>query len=452
MEEPVSGLLEVNNDWSEDPTLEGPITSCSPVDDDWSDEVHQDIVGDLSEWSADILHALNSVLGKFNSVQISVAHDSSNDGPQATFCATSDFSDMSDSRDDIPQSTVCDMSNSSDTSSCSNDIPEATVCAMSDCSDGIPSAFLCAVSYCSDDVRPPSHCEMSYSSSDDFLEATVCAMSSYSDDVIPSSCCDMSYCSSVDILEAPTCQTEDTVAPQLSQLEDETTVALKFMSNRNKKFFLIDGYSKPLPLEVTLLILASQDPAVPEIVELLDWNVEPDHYVLVLERPMSFEELNWFVLRQITSIEEDVAQVIMQQAVFAAQTCCRRGVLYRDIKMENLLINPDTLEVKLIDFGCGDFLTHASYTSFAVSCDRRLLRGKPVTVWSLGILSFALVCGDFPKIQDLKKINNNTWAKDGLSEECCNMICCCLQIDPKQRSELEKLSLHNWIKIADKKK
>ncbi|KAL0181694.1 hypothetical protein M9458_024100, partial [Cirrhinus mrigala] len=126
-----------------------------------------------------------------------------------------------------------------------------------------------------------------------------------------------------------------------------------------------DGYSKPLPLEVALLILASQDPPVPEIVELLDWDVEPDHYVLVLEHPVSFVELNRFVLRQIMSLEEDVARVIMRQAVCAAQTCCQRGVLHRDIKMENILINPETLEVKLIDFGCGDFLNDTSYTSFA---------------------------------------------------------------------------------------
>ncbi|RXN26866.1 serine threonine- kinase pim-2-like protein [Labeo rohita] len=136
--------------------------------------------------------------------------------------------------------------------------------------------------------------------------------------------------------------------------------------------------------------------------------------------------------------------------------------------MENILINPETLEVRLIDFGCGDFLNDTSYTSFAGTreyCPPEYLmtgeyHGEPATVWSLGILLFALMCGDFPNIQDLKKINNNTWAKDGLSEgnnqtslsSSCDMIRCCLQIDPKQRTELEKLSLHNWIKNADMKK
>ncbi|KAF4098936.1 hypothetical protein G5714_020966 [Onychostoma macrolepis] len=130
-------------------------------------------------------------------------------------------------------------------------------------------------------------------------------------------------------------------------------------------------------------------PCVEEIIQLLDWWLESDHYILVVERPMLCEELNWFLLRQIVTIEEDVTH---------AQTCCRRGVWRRgvDIKMENILINSDTLEVKLIDFGCGDFLSDAAYMSLA---------------------------------------------------ECCNIICRCLQLDPKQRIELENLSLHDWFTV-----
>lgn len=86
---------------------------------------------------------------------------------------------------------------------------------------------------------------------------------------------------------------------------------------------------------------------------------------MVVERPMPCEDLDWFVLSQTANTEEDLAWVIMRQATTAAQTCCRRGVLHPDFKAENFLINPDTLEVKLIDFRCGEILTDAGYTSFA---------------------------------------------------------------------------------------
>lgn len=41
--------------------------------------------------------------------------------------------------------------------------------------------------------------------------------------------------------------------------------------------------------------------------------------------------------------------------------CCQRGVFHCDIKLDNLLINPETLEVKLIDFGCGDLMRETGY-------------------------------------------------------------------------------------------
>ncbi len=54
----------------------------------------------------------------------------------------------------------------------------------------------------------------------------------------------------------------------------------------------------------------------------------------------------------------------MWQATHAAHMCIRRGVFHRDIKLDNLLINPETLEVKLIDFGCGCLLRESGYDVF----------------------------------------------------------------------------------------
>ncbi|XP_016111069.1 serine/threonine-protein kinase pim-2-like [Sinocyclocheilus grahami] len=175
--------------------------------------------------------------------------------------------------------------------------------------------------------------------------------------------------------------------------------------------------------------------------------------MMVLERPMPSQCLYEFIKNYKGSIGEDLARFIMRQATSAAQTCCQRGVLHCDIKAENILINSSTLEDKLNDFGCGDFLTDAGYTSFAGTkryCPPEYLmssryHGESVTVWSLGILLFVILFQKTPNRRDLCKMEDYIRAKDGLSQECCNFLCCCVQIDPKQRIELEKLSLHNWF-------
>lgn len=111
--------------------------------------------------------------------------------------------------------------------------------------------------------------------------------------------------------------------------------------------------------------MVNKGPRVPEIIQLLDWQDYPDHYILILELSTPCEDLSVFVKRFGGFLNETKARVIMGQTIQAAQVCCARGVFHRDIKLENLLINPRTLRVKLIDFGCGDLLKDSAYHQYS---------------------------------------------------------------------------------------
>ncbi|KAK3560557.1 hypothetical protein QTP86_010963 [Hemibagrus guttatus] len=100
------------------------------------------------------------------------------------------------------------------------------------------------------------------------------------------------------------------------------------------------------------------------VLEMIEWFEMSDCYILVLERPSPCLDIQQFLKHHNGRLSEALAQKIMSQVVKAARHCCDAGVLHRDIKAENLLINPDTLEVKLIDFGCGDLFTHTPYTEY----------------------------------------------------------------------------------------
>lgn len=71
-----------------------------------------------------------------------------------------------------------------------------------------------------------------------------------------------------------------------------------------------------------------------------------------------------FLVDQGGQLSEPLTRYIMYQVIRAARHCSDCGVLHRDIKSENLLINTETLQVKLIDFGCGDLLKDTPYTYY----------------------------------------------------------------------------------------
>ncbi|RXN10856.1 zinc finger protein 143-like [Labeo rohita] len=133
------------------------------------------------------------------------------------------------------------------------------------------------------------------------------------------------------------------------RLEDGLEVAVKFASKSSTmKYISVPGHPAPIPLEIGLLLLVNMESKVPEIIQLLDWQDQPERYIMVLERPSPCKDLWDYALFQGGFLSEDTARVIMAQATKAAYMCCQRGVFHRDIKLENLLINTETLKVIML--------------------------------------------------------------------------------------------------------
>ncbi|XP_043107097.1 serine/threonine-protein kinase pim-1-like [Puntigrus tetrazona] len=218
----------------------------------------------------------------------------------------------------------------------------------------------------------------------------------------------------------------------------------------------IPDHPDPLPKEIALTIMANKGHRVPEIIRLLDWTDHSDHYVMVLECPSPCENLVEFIRRHGGSLDEEKTRQIMWQATNAAHMCCLRKVLHRDVKLENLLINRETSEVKLIDFGCGDILGSSPFKSYHGTPEysppeyhrRGEYQGWPATVWSLGIVMFTLLCGDFPSYQDLLLLEHNKWSKPGLSQECCDLLRVLLHEKPIRRLGLGQIRSHNWFMVV----
>ncbi|XP_027026418.2 serine/threonine-protein kinase pim-1-like [Tachysurus fulvidraco] len=163
------------------------------------------------------------------------------------------------------------------------------------------------------------------------------------------------------------------------RLSDGTEVAIKVSKvDPYLGMIAISGETTPIPVEVGLMKMVSQPVRCPEILELLEWVVVQDYLVLILEKPSPCMDLLDFCELHGGKLPELLARDIMVQVVQVACHCCARGVFHNDIKLENILVNTETLQVKLIDFGAGDLLKETPYTySPGTKCPRAVSQCVP---------------------------------------------------------------------------
>merc|ERR1712038_261625 len=238
---------------------------------------------------------------------------------------------------------------------------------------------------------------------------------------------------------------------------DHFPVAIKVINkNRIMSSTTTTNSEHRIPMEVALMKITNH---IEGVIKLIEYFELPDCFMLIMERMMTtkvhssgrdiktsssnVKDLFDFISDN-GPLKEELAKKIFCQLIETVQKIHAAGVIHRDIKDENILIDTQTHNVKIIDFGSGARLHDEVYTDF----DGTRVYG--LTVWSLGILLYDMVCGDIPFETDnqIKKAQVLFKPSLGLSDEVKTLIRDCLTISTSDRITFSGICSHPWMTLA----
>ncbi|KAK5638408.1 hypothetical protein RI129_012703 [Pyrocoelia pectoralis] len=156
---------------------------------------------------------------------------------------------------------------------------------------------------------------------------------------------------------------------------------------------------------------------------------------------------------------EPEAKRIFNQIVSAVNYCHSQGVVHRDLKAENLLLDHN-MNIKLADFGFSNQFTDgcqlSTWCGSPPYAAPELFQGfkydgPKADIWSLGVVLYVLVCGslpfDGPTLQALQNvvISGKFRIPYFMSQECEHLIRHMLVVDPDKRLTMVQIAKHRWL-------
>ena len=236
------------------------------------------------------------------------------------------------------------------------------------------------------------------------------------------------------------------------------SMAIKIISKKNAK----DVDLELAITEIKVLEICHH----PFIIKLYDVFETYDYIYLVLEYCNKGSLLSYFEKKSYKLSELQVCEIVYNLSL-AINFIHSFGVIHRDLKLENVLLTDDSnkINIRLSDFGLSKIISPNEkckdpYGTIIYAAPE-ILEGKSydksVDIWSLGIITFFLLCGYLPfNDKNSKEIvrqivkepvvfKQKIWKNK--SNEAKDFVDKLLQKDPEKRINISQVLDHSWFKL-----
>lgn len=169
-------------------------------------------------------------------------------------------------------------------------------------------------------------------------------------------------------------------------------------------------------------------------------------------------------------LEERNAQRLFAQLVSGVHYLHQKGIVHRDLKLENLLLDGNN-KILISDFGfANSFRSSKGYTLMRTSCGSpcyaapevvnsdKNYDGRKVDVWSVGVILFTFLAGylpfdddpNNPDSEDIQQLYRYIATKplkfpEWIGGEARDLLRQILVVDPERRAKMQDIMAHRWL-------
>ncbi|XP_016322198.1 NUAK family SNF1-like kinase 1 [Sinocyclocheilus anshuiensis] len=194
----------------------------------------------------------------------------------------------------------------------------------------------------------------------------------------------------------------------------------------------------------------------PHIISIYEVFENKDKIVIVMEYASKGELYDYISERR--RLTERETRHFFRQIVSAVHYCHKNGVVHRDLKLENVLLD-ENCNIKIADFGLSN-LYHKdkllqTFCGSPLYASPEIVNGRPycgpeVDSWALGVLLYTLVYGSMPfdggdHKNLIRQISSGEYREPSQSSDARGLIRWMLMVNPERRATVEDIANHWWV-------